>query len=284
MTCDGHFVQTPDGAVSPECRCAPATTQNGGTNEKLKLAHFRALCEVASPGPWCMKDFSPYLPVKILAARSSLAVSAPEIAGEVFVDAEFITASRECVPLLFARLDEGDRLLVEACRMFNATVSARDVEIERLQNELDNAISESEEAGADDESVQADLQSQITFLEKDVEHWMTRAEVAEHERDAALVEVQRVRDLIDRDRTGLAAALNEVIRYLSAYAWIPSGEWGSYNESERTERALRKEIGWCHDAVEKVAREALQESGRRAHQAFHAQSEAKAAHDAEEKT
>lgn len=81
-------------------------------------------------------------------------------------------------------------------------------------------------------------------------------------------EVIRVRGLINVDRTGLAAGLAEVRKLLQGYNWIPDGHWGSYSDEEQSEALLRKEVGYAFAAIEKVAKEALAESGRRADSAF----------------
>lgn len=70
------------------------------------------------------------------------------------------------------------------------------------------------------------------------------------------------RAAIDRDRTGLAKALNEVQKEVQAYRWIPAGEWGSYSSEERTATTLRREVANCFESILKVAATALIESGR----------------------
>ena len=82
------------------------------------------------------------------------------------------------------------------------------------------------------------------------------------------VEIVRLKNLIDRDRTGLADALNAVRRVARGYYWIALGEWGSYELDERTGKTLRKEVGMCLEEIERVAVDALRESGRRAGAAF----------------
>lgn len=99
-----------------------------------------------------------------------------------------------------------------------------------------------------------------SYLER--EELIRRAEKAE-------AEVRRLRDLINRDRTGLAHALGIVLGIVHGYFWIPLGEWGSYEYSERSEEALRAEIGRCFEEVEETARTALRQSGTRANEAFH---------------
>jgi len=80
-------------------------------------------------------------------------------------------------------------------------------------------------------------------------------------------EVERGRKLIERDRTGMAAALNEIRRVAIGYGWIPNGELGSYTAAgcgegeELTEEVLRQEVGRCLDAIRGLAVRALAASG-----------------------
>jgi hypothetical protein len=55
-------------------------------------------------------------------------------------------------------------------------------------------------------------------------------------------QVYELKRLIEFDRTGLAKALGAVIGLVNSWGWIPSGEWGSYEWDERTEKAIRAEI------------------------------------------
>jgi hypothetical protein len=91
--------------------------------------------------------------------------------------------------------------------------------------------------------------------------------------EALRAEVKRVRGLIDRDRTGLAEALEKVGKEVSGRWWMrptaDGGNWASYSYEEQSEEALRKEIGWAFDAIAKLAASGLAESGRRADLAFH---------------
>lgn len=86
---------------------------------------------------------------------------------------------------------------------------------------------------------------------------------------ASRLEVERLRGLIDRDRTGLAAALNTVRGILDGYSWLSRDEWGSYGWEERTFETLRREIGWMMDAAIEAIEKGLHESGDRANSAFH---------------
>ena len=80
-------------------------------------------------------------------------------------------------------------------------------------------------------------------------------------------EVERGRQLIERDRTGMATALNKIRTIAKGYGWIPDGELGSYAAAgcgegeELTEDVLRKEVGYCLCQIRAVATVALSDSG-----------------------
>lgn len=93
--------------------------------------------------------------------------------------------------------------------------------------------------------------------------------MSDHERIAELeAEVSRLKRLLDRDHTGLAAGLVAVQRAVGGWFWIPAGEWGSYGWPERTEQALREEVSRCFEEVDVICSTALRESGTRAGAAF----------------
>lgn len=83
---------------------------------------------------------------------------------------------------------------------------------------------------------------------------------AEHEAEA-----KRLKGLIDRDGTGLAAALVEVKKRAEGGRWISEGR-GSYKYDEDD---YRKETGWLVADVVRIAAEALRASGNLANEAFH---------------
>jgi len=84
-------------------------------------------------------------------------------------------------------------------------------------------------------------------------------------------EVDRLKRLIEYDRTGLAKALGAIRGLLTSHWWLANpSEWGSYRWDERTEGAFRAEVLRCFEAVDKAAEEALRESGRRVRDAFNA--------------
>jgi hypothetical protein len=83
--------------------------------------------------------------------------------------------------------------------------------------------------------------------------------------DELRAEVARLRALLHRDQTGLAAALGDVVREAEARLWVVDGR-GSY---EWDDERYRKETGLALRAVIEVARTALGESGKLADSAFH---------------
>ncbi len=99
--------------------------------------------------------------------------------------------------------------------------------------------------------------------------------------DGAEAEVANLKKLLDRDHTGLAAGLARVRAVIRGWWWIPGGEWGSYEEHERTEEALRGEVGRCFEEVDRLAELALDESGVRAGAAFVPERDKLAAAEAE---
>lgn len=87
---------------------------------------------------------------------------------------------------------------------------------------------------------------------------------------ALAAEVMRVRDLINRDRTGLASALNGVRRILEGFSWLgEDGVWGCYAWDERRVETLRREFRALFDKASEVISRGLRESGLRADMAFH---------------
>lgn len=78
-------------------------------------------------------------------------------------------------------------------------------------------------------------------------------------------EISRLRGLIDRDRTGLAAALDEVKRIVASYWWVTEGR-GPYAWDDDQYRLEMKQM---LTATRAAAERGLKESGRRADSAFH---------------
>lgn len=110
-------------------------------------------------------------------------------------------------------------------------------------------------------SFAAELNEYADALEK------ARAELAavRAERDEARREVERLKGLLHRDRTGLAAALVEVKKRAAGGRWISEGR-GSYAWDEDD---YRKETGWLVTDIVRLAEEALHASGNLANEAFH---------------
>ena len=96
-----------------------------------------------------------------------------------------------------------------------------------------------------------------------VRPWVERCQAAE-------AEVARLKGLIERDRTGLAAGLDAVRKRLASSFWLGNeGEWGSYEWPERTERAWRGEVRQLLEETDALALAALRASGDRVTEAFH---------------
>lgn len=76
-----------------------------------------------------------------------------------------------------------------------------------------------------------------------------------------LSEIERLKDVLHRDQTGLAKALAEVVKTTEGYSWVAQGR-GPY---EWDDDEYRKEMGRMLAAVEGIARKALQASGNLAH-------------------
>lgn len=81
----------------------------------------------------------------------------------------------------------------------------------------------------------------------------------------AQAEVLRVRDLINRDKTGLAQAIDEMVKEAQGRLWIVESR-GSY---EWDDERYRKEAGLALRAVVMLGKKALTNSGALADSAFH---------------
>jgi len=78
------------------------------------------------------------------------------------------------------------------------------------------------------------------------------------EHDVFKAEVERLKDVLHVDRSGLAAALYECIVIAAGWSWVPEGR-GSYHwDDER----YQKETGHMIDAILKHCKKALNESGK----------------------
>ena len=83
--------------------------------------------------------------------------------------------------------------------------------------------------------------------------------------DELRAEVVRLRALIHRDQTGLAAALCDVVKEASARLWVVDGRGAYAWDDDR----YRQETGLALRAVIEIAKRALGESGALADSAFH---------------
>jgi hypothetical protein len=92
----------------------------------------------------------------------------------------------------------------------------------------------------------------------------SRAAIAQAAREKVLEEnMALIRDVILKDQSGLAEALAKVQTLAKRYDWIPAGEWGSYDYTQRTVETLQKECGYLLAEIERIAYEGLRDSGNR---------------------
>src|SRR5687768_8162932 len=85
---------------------------------------------------------------------------------------------------------------------------------------------------------------------------LMQQQLAEKER-----EIERLKDVLHIDRSGLAKALAEVNKTVDSYHWITEGRGPyAYNDDE-----YRKEAGYMLEAIKKIADNGLQNSGNLAH-------------------
>ena len=86
----------------------------------------------------------------------------------------------------------------------------------------------------------------------------------EDERKKVLTDkFELIRGVISTDQSGLSEALAKIRILTKGYDWIPAGEWGSYDYTQRTPETLQKECGYLLEAIEKIAYEGLRDSGNR---------------------
>ncbi len=83
-------------------------------------------------------------------------------------------------------------------------------------------------------------------------------------------EIERLRTLIDLDRTGLAEALSKVKQTASGWDWLaaPDGGRMSYSADEWSEAVIRREVADLITNVEQIVDAALKASGDRADSAY----------------
>jgi len=87
-----------------------------------------------------------------------------------------------------------------------------------------------------------------------------KAEAAAEEREKMFL---TVRNVINTDCSGLAAALANIRERANGYRWIPDNEWGDYDYTQQTVETLQKECGCLIDEIEKISYEGLRDSGNR---------------------
>lgn len=83
-----------------------------------------------------------------------------------------------------------------------------------------------------------------------------KAKIAEKDR-----EIERLKDVLHRDQTGLAHALAQVTEKVKGYEWVTQSR-GPY---EWDDDEYRKEMGRMLDAIKKISTEGLEASGKLAH-------------------
>lgn len=98
-----------------------------------------------------------------------------------------------------------------------------------------------------------------------------------HPLSKALAQLAALREALDRDQTGLAAALNKIITHVKGFAWLLEGR-GSY---EWDDDRYREEAGHAMRPVIELATEALAASGAIANSTLASTAEAAAKRDAE---
>ena len=75
-------------------------------------------------------------------------------------------------------------------------------------------------------------------------------------------EIERLKLLITYDRSGLAAALNDLRNLIEGYSWIVEDEWGSYSYEQRNDETLRKEFRYLYFTALDRIQKALRDSGQ----------------------
>lgn len=86
-------------------------------------------------------------------------------------------------------------------------------------------------------------------------------EEADAEREALSKEIERLKDVLHQDRSGLAKALAEVKKLAKSYSWILEGR-GPY---EWDDNEYRREAGRMIDSIMEACDEALVASGKLVH-------------------
>ena len=71
------------------------------------------------------------------------------------------------------------------------------------------------------------------------------------------------RNILNTDKSGLSFGLARCKQIAEGYRWIPRGEWGCYDHTERTIETLQKEVGYLIEEIVNVCEQSLRESGER---------------------
>jgi hypothetical protein len=74
--------------------------------------------------------------------------------------------------------------------------------------------------------------------------------------------VATLKEAINIDRTGLAAALVDIRKIVRGWAWIAAGEWGSYEWQDRTVETLQREVGQAFGEIREIIERSLNASGK----------------------
>lgn len=105
-------------------------------------------------------------------------------------------------------------------------------------------------------------------FEQAMQDWSQRYDgdrtwVSAHDREVADLkqELRILRNALEVDRTGLGRALSNIRMFLQGCSWMADGEWGSYDNEERTIGTLRAELREVFKTIDSMAEEALRESG-----------------------
>lgn len=104
----------------------------------------------------------------------------------------------------------------------------------------------------------------IDRLTKERGEYEAKIAALEAEKVKLEADVKVLREALDKDKTGLAHALNAVRKEADARRWVIDGR-GSY---EWDDERYRKETGWALKAIEEIAVNALRASGTLATEAL----------------
>lgn len=145
------------------------------------------------------------------------------------------------------------------CAKYDYYQSVKFKQEEKSSDHLDNYKRGYEDGiKAERQKWQAEHDKLIAVIDEKIANARVTAAAQERERLATLC-----RNVINTDKTGLAEALNKISILAKGYDWIPNGEWGSYDYTQRTVETLQKEVGFLLSELEKISYEGLRDSGIR---------------------